>query len=169
MPNISFGQAEPSYGGAEDRGPQRLKSAVKESARQLSVQLSLLNAQVSAHLKLKEVDLLCLDVITRYKPISPSALARRAGLHPATLTGILDRLERGGFITRERDPADRRAVLIWARRERNAEIYRRYGGMNAAMDGILGRYADPELELLADFLRRTVEAGHTATVALAAD
>jgi DNA-binding MarR family transcriptional regulator len=169
MPNISSGQADPSRGDTAGRGPRRLKSAVKESARQLSVQLSMLNAQVSAHLKLKEVDLLCLDVITRYEPISPSTLARRAGLHPATLTGILDRLERGGFINRERDSADRRAVLIRARRERGAEIYRLYGGMNAAMDGILGRYDDAELELLADFLRRTVEAGHTATVALAAD
>jgi DNA-binding MarR family transcriptional regulator len=158
-----------SPGGADDRGQRRLKAAVKESMRELSVQLSLLNAQVSAHLKLKEADIDCLDVITRYGPVSPSALARRTGLHPATLTGILDRLERGGFISRERSPADRRAVLIRARRERGAEIYRLYGGMNGAMDGILGRYGDAQLEVLADFLRRTVQAGQAATVALAAD
>jgi DNA-binding MarR family transcriptional regulator len=35
--------------------------------------------------------------------LSPSVLARRAGLHPATMTGILDRLERGRWITRDRD------------------------------------------------------------------
>ena len=168
MPNVSSGEAD-SPGGAADRGQRRLKAAVKESMRELSVQLSLLNAQVSAHLKLKEADIDCLDVITRYGPVSPSALTRRTGLHPATLTGILDRLERGGFISRERNPADRRAVLIRARRERGAEIYRLYGGMNGAMDGILVRYADAELEVLADFLRRTVQAGQVATVALAAD
>src|SRR4029453_11698775 len=38
-------------------------------------------------------------------PPNPSALARRAGLHPATITGILDRLQRGGGVARERDPA----------------------------------------------------------------
>ncbi len=168
MPSVSPGEAD-SPGDAADRGQRRLKAAVKESMRELSVQLSLLNAQVSAHLKLKETDIDCLDVITRYGPVSPSALARRTGLHPATLTGILDRLERGGFISRERNPADRRAVHIRARRERGAEIYRLYGGMNGAMDGILGRYADAELEVLADFLRRTVQAGQAATVALAAD
>jgi hypothetical protein len=151
MPNVSSGQAD-SPGGAADRGQRRLKAAVKESMRELSVQLSLLNAQVSGHLKLKEADIDCLDVITRYGP-----------------TGILDRLERGGFIGRERNRADRRAVLIRARRERGAEIYRLYGGMNAAMDGILGRYAEAELEVLADFLRRTAQAGQAATVALAAD
>ena len=168
MSNVSSGEAD-SAGGAADRGQRRLKAAVKESMRELSVQLSLLNAQVSAHLKLKEADIDCLDVITRYGPVSPSALARRTGLHPATLTGILDRLERGGFISRERSPADRRAVLIRARRERGAEIYRLYGGMNGAMDVILGRYAESDLEVLADFLRRTVQAGQAATVALAAD
>jgi len=160
MPDVSSDQTD-SPGGAADRGQRRLKAAVKESMRELSVQLSLLNAQVSAHLKLKEADIDCLDVITRYEPISPSALARR--------TGILDRLERGGFISRERNPADRRAVLIRARRERSAQIYRLYGGMNGAMDGILGRYAEAELEVLADFLRRTAQAGQAATVALAAD
>ena len=168
MPDVSSGQAD-SPRGAADRSQRRLKAAVKESMRELSVQLSLLNAQVSAHLKLKEADIDCLDVITRYEPISPSALARRTGLHPATLTGILDRLERGGFVGRERNPADRRAVLIRARRERGAEIYRLYAGMNGAMDGILGRYAEAELEVLADFLRRTVQAGHVATVTLATD
>ena len=60
-------------------------------------------------------------------------------------------------------------MLIRARRERSAQIYRLYGGMNGAMDGILGRYAEAELEVLADFLRRTAQAGQAATVALAAD
>ena len=168
MPDVSSDRADPP-GGAADRAQRRLKAAVKESMRELSVQLSLLNAQVSAHLKLKEADIDCLDVISRFEPISPSELARRTGLHPATLTGILDRLERGSFIGRERNPADRRAVLIRARRERGAEIYRLYAGMNGAMDGILGRYAEAELEVLADFLRRTVQAGHVATVTLATD
>jgi DNA-binding MarR family transcriptional regulator len=137
--------------------------------RELSVQLSLLNAQVSTRLELRESDVNCLDVISRHGPISPSGLARRTGLHPATMTGILDRLERGGWISRERDPSDRRAVLVRALRSRGAEIFQLYKGMNAAVDEICARYSDAELELLADFLRRTVDAGQTATTDLAAD
>lgn len=52
----------------------------------------------------------CLDLINRHGPLSPSNLARQAGLHPATITGILGRRENAGWIARERDPADRRAI-----------------------------------------------------------
>ncbi|WP_141549985.1 MarR family transcriptional regulator, partial [Nocardia farcinica] len=73
--------------------------------------------------ELRDVDWTCLDLIIRRGSISPTALARLTGLHPATLTGILDRLQKGGWIVRERDPesGDRRAVTLRAVRERNAE------------------------------------------------
>ena len=149
------------------RRRRRLNRAIKESLRALSFQLSLLNHHIGAHLDLKDVDLDCLDLITRHGPLSPSSLARRAGLHPATMTGILDRLERGGWVARERDPSDRRAVVVRALRERNAELMRLYSGMNASMDKICAGYGDHELELLADFLRRTANAGGRATDELA--
>jgi DNA-binding MarR family transcriptional regulator len=41
-----------------------------------------------------------------------SEIADRLGLSPSTITGILDRLEAGGWISREADPADRRATSI---------------------------------------------------------
>jgi len=135
--------------------------------RELGVQLSLLNRQVGAHVALNDVDLSCLDLITRQGPLSPSTLARRAGLHPATMTGILDRLERDGWVTRDRDPSDRRAVVIRVRRDRGAEMFRLYAGMNASLDRICAGYGDTELELLADFLRRTADAGRSATDELA--
>src|SRR5215213_1054284 len=155
--------SRPTSGRGDARGRRRAASAIKESMRELSIQLSLLNHQVGAHLELRDIDLGCLDTIARNGPLSPSALARRAGLHPATVTGILDRLERGGWVARERDPADRRAVVIRALRDRNAELLRLYSGMNASMDRICAEYGDVELELLADFLRRTADAGRIAT------
>lgn len=39
-------------------------------------------------------------------------LARCAGLEPSTMTGLLDRMERDGFVLRKADPTDRRAMLI---------------------------------------------------------
>ncbi|GAA4548160.1 MarR family transcriptional regulator [Amycolatopsis samaneae] len=149
---------------------RRSTVAVKESMRELRRQLSLLNHQVGVRLELKDVDLDCLALIGADGPLSPSALARRAGLHPATVTGILDRLQRGGWIVRERDPdaADRRAVTVRAVRDRTAEIFGLYAGMNTAMDRLCAGYSEAELDLLAGFLRRATEAGREATDDLAA-
>jgi DNA-binding MarR family transcriptional regulator len=150
------------------RARRRRTTEIKDALRELNNQLSLLNYQVGARVELKDVDLDCLDLVARHGPLSPSAIARRAGLHPATMTGILDRLERGGWVSRERDPSDRRAVLVLARRERGAELFALYSGMNNAMDRLLAGYDDAQLELLADFLRRTTDAGRAATDDLAA-
>lgn len=151
------------------RQRRRLATAVKESLRELAVQLSLLNHHVGAQVDLRDVDIDCLDLIGRHGPLSPSALARQAGLHPATMTGVLDRLQRGGWITRERDPeaTDRRAVTVRALRARNGEIFALYSGMNAGMDDILAGYTESQLETIADFVRRATDAGRVATNDLA--
>src|SRR5260221_10972564 len=134
-------------GGAGRR--RRLNRAIRESLRDMSIQLSLLNHQVGDHLDLKGTDLECLDLINRHGPLSPSALARRAGLHPATMTGILDRLERGGWIDRDRDPADRRGVVVRAARRRGAEVPPLLlvdSRMDSTMEQICADHEDHELE-----------------------
>jgi DNA-binding MarR family transcriptional regulator len=151
------------------RSRQRSTAEIRDSIRALRIQLSLLNYRVGSQLELRDVDLDCFDILDAYGPLSPSALARRAGLHPATMTGILDRLERGGWTARERDPSDRRAVLVRAIRDRYAEVMRLYSGMNRSMNKLLAGYSDTELGLIADFLRRTVDAGRDATEELAGD
>ncbi|ATY10453.1 MarR family transcriptional regulator [Amycolatopsis sp. AA4] len=147
------------------RRRRRTTAALKESLRELRNQLSLLNHQVGGRLKLKDVDLDCLELISSAGPLSPSALARRAGLHPATVTGILDRLQRGGWVVRERDPdaADRRAVTVRTVPGRTQELFRVYSGMSSAMDDLCAGYTEDELMLIAGFLRRTAEAGRAAT------
>jgi DNA-binding MarR family transcriptional regulator len=161
-------KASSSPGTPDARGRRRTATAIRDAMRELSVQLSLLNHHVGSRLEMRDVDLDCLDLVARHGPLSPSALARRAGLHPATVTGIVDRLERAGWVSRDRDPEDRRAVVIRAARERGAEIFALYAGMNGAIEEILGSYSDAELTVLADFLRRVCDAGHTASEELAA-
>jgi len=139
---------------------------VQGALREMNSQLSLLNHRVGVRLALKDVDLECLDLIARNGPISPSALARLAGLHPATMTGVLDRLERDGWVARERDQRDRRAVTIVLRRERGGELYRLFGGMRAALDDICADLDQEQLTMIAGFLARVAEAGGREAEAL---
>src|SRR5947208_10453346 len=141
------------------RRRRRLALEIGNSLRELNSQLSLLNYRVGAQVALRDVDLDCLDLIDRLGPLSPSALARMAGLHPATVTGILDRLERGGWIARERDPADRRAVLVRANRDRGGGLFRLYAGVDSSLDHLLAGYGGAEVDVLADVLGRAAEPG----------
>jgi len=149
------------------RRRRRLSNRIKDVLRDLSVQLSLLNHQVGSHLDVRDADLECLDLVSRYGPIGPTALARRAGLHPATLTGVLDRLERGGWVIRTPNPTDRRAILVQVIKEKEAEVLLLFSGMNRAMDDVCADYEDAELMMIADFLQRTAKAGRLATDDLA--
>lgn len=151
----------------EDRRAwRRAANEVQYALRDANRQLIGLNHQVGSRVALRDIDLTCLDLIGRQGPISPSTLAKRAGMHPATMTGILDRLERSGWIARERDQADRRAVVVRVLPDRGTELFRQYAGMRAALNDICAGYDTDQLELVAGFLHRVADAGERSADAL---
>jgi MarR family transcriptional regulator, organic hydroperoxide resistance regulator len=79
-------------------------------------------------------------------------LARRSLLAPATVTGIVDTLEKAGYVLRERDTADRRItwiVITDAGRERVSEI----GKQTQELLNTTEAEKDPEkVKIIRDFL-----------------
>jgi DNA-binding MarR family transcriptional regulator len=162
MPTKAQG-AKKSAAREAKRARRRRIAAAKQSLRELRIELAVLNHRVGSTIEIKEIDFDCLDVITRHGPISPTALARRVGVHLATMTGILARLESGGWIVRDRVETDRRAVLVRGVADKQRDIIRLYEGMNSALDEILDGYSDDQIDFIVDFLRRCTHAGQQAT------
>jgi DNA-binding MarR family transcriptional regulator len=158
-----------SASAAATRARRRRINEAKQSLRELRIELAALNHRVGTRIELKDIDFECLDVVTRHGPLSPSSLARRLGIHLATMTGILNRLEDGGWITRDRVESDRRAVLVRAVPDKQRDIYRLYDGMNRSLDDILERMSDDDIDIVLDFLNKCARAGHSATDQLAQD
>ena len=88
------------------------------------------------------------------KALSAGHLADRIGCSLPNLTGIVDRLEKLGYVERGRDTSDRRVVLIRLT-EQGHELY---GLMSAAFRGRLTEFLEalvaPDRELVVGLLRR---------------
>lgn len=67
---------------------------------------------VADRLGINSTDLRCLGLATSEPGLTPTRLAELAGLTTGAITGVLDRLERAGFVRREADPADRRRLRV---------------------------------------------------------
>jgi DNA-binding MarR family transcriptional regulator len=136
---------------------------LKRALREVNNQISLLSHRVSTRAEIKDIDLDTLDYLSQHGPLSATSLATGIGIHPATMTGVLDRLEKGGWILRERGSSDRRAILVRIDPTRNSDLLGLYAGMDSGMDDVVASFTDEQLDVITDFLRRTAEAGHTAT------
>ena len=61
---------------------------------------------------------------------------------------MLRRLQQAGYVTAERDPADRRRVIVTLRPERIAELKRPYEQFAERAERLIGGYRVEEVELL---------------------
>jgi DNA-binding MarR family transcriptional regulator len=102
----------------------------------LYIELLAFNRSNGRRLGLSDSDLAALDIVHRAGGITPTELARRTHTHPATMTGILKRLEKGGWTTRTRPDVDRRAVVIAVQPDREEQIQASYALADAAIDSL---------------------------------
>lgn len=82
-----------------------------------------------------------------------SVLAKKAGLDKATLTGMLDRLERDGLIKRKTAPNDRRAIEICLTNKAVAmqkDLTRLYNETNQSFLAVLNKEEEQVLYSVAD-------------------
>jgi DNA-binding MarR family transcriptional regulator len=93
-----------------------------------------------------------LDLIDRFGPLTATALSERAELAPASVTGLIDRLARKGFVRRMPHPHDGRSVLIEPVEDRLAELGPLYADWVASLAELCEEYTEQELDVIIDFL-----------------
>jgi DNA-binding MarR family transcriptional regulator len=95
--------------------------------------------------------------------VTAGRLAEVTGLTTGAITGVVDRLEKAGFVRRERDEADRRKVFIVVVPEATARIGQFYVPMQQAMHKLWSSYSEAELQLLLRFANEGYKAVREAT------
>lgn len=115
----------------------------------------LFNHTVSECLGLGPSDNQFLTLLRQRGALTPGELARLSGLGTGTVTGVIDRLERAGYARRNRDPNDRRKVIVSPNQEGiDRDIAPLYAGQARRFGELLAQYDARQLETIADFLAR---------------
>lgn len=137
---------------------------VARRMRRLQQSFDVFDEAAAAHLGLNRTDLRCLDLILAGEPMSAGDLTTAARLSPAATTSVIDRLERAGYVTRDRDAANRRRVLVAATEAARTAEREVYGPVGEAGKAALGDYDAAQLALISDFLEaaRRVQEEQTA-------
>ena len=143
-----------------------LLSDLEEAMRRTSAQGVLYGQAVANVAGISGSDLDCMDFLNLEGRMTAGRLAELTGLTTGAITGVVDRLEKAGFVRRERDETDRRKVFIAVVPETTAHIGRLYVPMQEAMQKLWGTYSDAELQLLLRFGREGYKAALEATEAL---
>lgn len=107
---------------------------------------------VAASLGLYNNDYLSIDILHEKGPITAGELSKLTGLATGSVTALIDRLEKNGFVRRQNDPKDRRKVIIVPIYESREEVSNTYQPLHTAMVKLAASYTDDELELITQFL-----------------
>jgi DNA-binding MarR family transcriptional regulator len=145
-----------------------LIAALHVAMRNASGQGVLFSQAMADRLGINSSDLECLDYVVLGGPQPAGALAERTGLTTGAITGVIDRLERAGFVRRVSDPGDRRKVLVMALPAVEKRIMPLARPMERAANAALARYSDDELRLILDFMRASHLGAVTAMTELKA-
>ena len=94
--------------------PERAQLAAQfgEGFRKTGSLMQLMGQAAADRIGLNATDLNCLNILSFSGELTAGDLARETGLTTASITGVADRLEEAGYVRRERDPKDRRRVVI---------------------------------------------------------
>jgi DNA-binding MarR family transcriptional regulator len=129
-----------------------LRAAIQQSTMRFIAGVVLHNHVVAQRVGLGASDSQLISLLNLHGPLTAGRLAELTGLTTGTVTGVIDRLERAGFVRRERDATDRRKVVVTPVPEAMAglaEHYRHHGELLAA---VLSTRDEAQLRVIADFL-----------------
>ena len=145
-----------------------LLEELEKAMRRSSAQGVMFGQAVANMAGISNSDMECMDILNLEGRVTAGRLAEVTGLTTGAITGVVDRLEKAGYVRRERDEADRRKVFISVVEEKAVEIGKFYVPMQEAMNRLWSSYTDNELRLLLRFANDGYKGVLEATEALRA-
>ncbi|WP_405057106.1 MarR family transcriptional regulator [Kribbella sp. NBC_01505] len=132
---------------------EELAAGIQQQMIRFIADVILFNHSVSAKLGLGASDSQFMTLLQTHGPLTPRQLADYSGLTSGTVTGVIDRLESHGFVTRRADPSDRRKVVVSPSFEAIQNTFTPlYAEQGARMQAVLATRTAEELRTILAFL-----------------
>ena len=158
----------------DTRSPTGRRSELLEqlamAGRASSVATVMFHTAVAAKQGLSASEEKALDLLERSGPLTAGELARQSGLAPASVTGLINRLEQKGFARRIQNPSDRRSILVEVDVERMyARVAPLFANWVRSLEELYAGYSDEQLEVILHFLTEAARRQQEATTRLTGD
>ncbi|HEX5510578.1 MAG TPA: MarR family transcriptional regulator [Actinomycetales bacterium] len=140
----------------------------QEAMREFIARAVLFQDAVARSVGLNSSDMQALGLLMAEGPASPSRLAGLVGLtRGGAITGVIDRLERAGYVRREPEPQDRRRVLVVANTDKViADVGTTYGRVAEEWASYLKTLTPGQIDFATELFRRAAEINSAQTEAL---
>jgi DNA-binding MarR family transcriptional regulator len=126
--------------------------------RELSTRTILFHQAIADALGVTPTDHKCLGFIAEADhPVTAGELAQLTGLTTGAITGVIDRLEAASLAVRERDPKDRRRVVVRPAPQAMERVTPLFEGIARASTKLVSTYTDHELEIVERYLLDCLE------------
>jgi len=129
---------------------------LKLNLRHFVVELLVSSYEATEDVGVNPTDLGSLCLLLLHGPAPAGRLAELTGLTTGAVTGVIDRLEKGGFVRREVDPADRRKVIVVPDAGRvDRDLFPHFPSLKrATAQQFYDDFSIAELERISEFLSR---------------
>jgi DNA-binding MarR family transcriptional regulator len=125
----------------------------------MSTEAVMFHQAVADELGLYITDHKCMDIIHRFGAMPAGRLGEMTGLTTGAITGMIDRLEKAGYVRRTNDPKDRRKTIVEPIRNKKLErkIEMIFMPLHERMHKLLSSYSDSELASLLNAMTKLIE------------
>jgi DNA-binding MarR family transcriptional regulator len=115
-------------------------------------------SEMARRMRLGQTDMAAMTHLASVRePVGPGWLSGRLGLTPAAATELVDRLEKVGHLTRERDRTDRRRVNLIPTTSTLNEVNDHLRPLLDSVDAVAQEFSDEERAAIRSFLARVSE------------
>ena len=130
-----------------------------EVMREFMARAVLFQDAVARHGGINSTDMQAVSLLMSEGPATPGELAERTGLTAGgAITAVVDRLEKAGYVTRERDATDRRKVIVTANVDTvMAKVGPIYGRVGQRWADYLATLSDEQIEFANELFTRAAE------------